>query len=49
MEKIQVVIYLKQDYSENESIWIDKNLSKKEITKIINKKFDVWYYYDILE
>lgn len=45
---IEVVVYLKEDYSINESIWVDRELSKEEITKIVNNKFEEWYYYDIL-
>lgn len=46
---IEVVVYLTYDYSINESIWVDKNLSKKEITKLVNEKFTTWFYYDILK
>jgi hypothetical protein len=44
---IEVIVYLSEDYSINESIWVDKKLSKQEITKIIDSKFKKWYYYDI--
>ena len=42
---IEVIVYLSEDYSINESIWVDKKLSKQEITKIIDSKFKKWYYY----
>jgi len=45
---VEVVVYLKLDYSENESIWVDNDLTKEEITKIVNEKFDLWYFYDIM-
>ncbi len=45
---IEVVVYLTEDYSINESIWVDNGLLKEEITKIVNSKFKEWYYYDIL-
>ena len=46
----EVVVYLKQDYSENETIWVGSELTKNEITKLIDSKFKEWYYYyyDIL-
>lgn len=44
---IEVVVYLKEDYSINQSIWVSNLLSKEEITKIVNSKFKKWYYYDI--
>lgn len=44
----EIVVYLKKDYSENKSIWVDNNLTKEEITKVVNDKFIEWYYYDIL-
>jgi len=45
---LEVVVYLTEDYSKNQSIWVDKKLSKEEITKIINDNFPKWYYYDLL-
>ena len=44
----EVVVYLKRDYSKNESIWVSNNLAKEEITKMVNNMFVEWYYYDIL-
>ena len=44
----EVVVYLKQDYSKNESIWVNGDLTKEQITKEVNDKFKEWYYYDIL-
>lgn len=45
----EVVVYLELDYSRNESIWVDNKLSKDEITALVNEKFPVWYYYDIID
>jgi hypothetical protein len=45
---IEVVVYLKKDYSENKSIWVNSELDKEEITKIVNQQFKEWYYYDII-
>jgi hypothetical protein len=45
---VEVVVYLTEDYSKNESIWVSNKLSKEDITKIVNDNFDKWYYYDIL-
>jgi hypothetical protein len=45
---IEVVVYLTEDYSINESIWVDNGLSKEDITKLVNTNFKTWYYYDIL-
>jgi hypothetical protein len=45
---VEVVVYLTENYSKNESIWVSRELTKEEITKIVNEKFKVWYYYDIL-
>lgn len=44
----EVVVYLKRDYSINESIWVSGDLTKEEITKEVNKNFKEWYSYDIL-
>ena len=44
----QVVVYLKQDYSENKTIYVSGDLTKEEITVIVNDTFDIWFYYDIL-
>lgn len=46
---IEIVVYLKRNYSKNESIWVDSNLTKDEITKIVNEKFKLWYFYDVLD
>lgn len=46
---MEVVIYLDSDYSENRTIWVDRELSKDEITKIVNERFQTWYSYDIFK
>lgn len=45
---IEVVVYLKPDYSSNESFWISSELSRQEITEEVNKRFKQWHTYDIL-
>lgn len=45
---VEVVVYLTEDYSKNASVWVSKELSDEDITKIVNDNFDIWYYYDIL-
>lgn len=45
---VEVVVYLTEDYSKSESIWVSKELMKEEITKKVNEKFEIWCYYDIL-
>ena len=44
---IEVIVYLKEDYSLNESIFVSKNLSKEQLTELVNQKFETWYYFDI--
>lgn len=44
----QVVVYLKEDYSINESIWVSEDLTKEQITNEVNKNFKEWYSYDII-
>lgn len=44
----EVVVYLTQDYSINESIWVSGDLTKEEITEKVNENFPIWFYYDIL-
>lgn len=45
---VEVVVYLTDDYSINESIFVLEGLSKSDITKEVNRNFDRWFYYDIL-
>ena len=44
----EVVVFLKADYSLSESLWVSGDLTKEEITKLVNDSFTEWYYYDIL-
>lgn len=46
---VEIVVYLTDDYTKNESIFVNDNLSKDEITDIINERFDYWFSYDIME
>ena len=43
----EIVVYLEEDYSKFEVIYLHEDLSPEEITEKINEKFDIWYYYDI--
>ena len=40
MKLIEVVVYLKQDYSKSESLYVRENLTKDQITKAVNKKYN---------
>lgn len=42
----EVVVYLKLDYSINESIYVRQELTNEEVTKLVNENFDEWCYYD---
>ena len=44
---VEVVVYLTENYSKNESIWVKNGLLKEEIIVIVNEKFNEWYYCDI--
>ena len=44
---IEVIVYLKEDYSLNESISVSTNLSKEEITELVSQNFETWCYFDI--
>lgn len=45
---IEVVVYLTEDYSKNESIYVDNGLTTDEIATIVNQKFKKWYYFDVM-
>lgn len=45
---IEVVVYLTKDYSLNESIWVNADLTREQITQTVSDKFPIWYYYDIV-
>lgn len=44
----EVVVYLTEDYSKNETIWVNGDLTKEQITEVVNEQFAEWYYYDIV-
>lgn len=44
----RIVVYLKEDYSENEEFVVLSSLTREEILKEVNKRYDVWYFYDII-
>jgi hypothetical protein len=47
---LEVVVYLDSEYKKNKSIFVRNELTKEEITKIVNKKFGKnWYSYDIID
>lgn len=43
----EVVIWLDNTYTKNKSIWVSGDLSKEEITKLVNEQFENWWSYDI--
>ena len=49
MMLIEIVVFLKPDYSVSERIWVDSSLTREEINKKVNEVFGEWYYYDIVE
>ena len=44
---LEIIVYLKEDYSINESIFVSENLTGEEITELVNQKFETWCYFDI--
>lgn len=45
---IEVVVYIKKDYSVNKSIFLPSNSTKEDIKIKVNSKFAEWYFYDII-
>jgi len=45
---IEVVVYLDENLTRNESIWVRPHLTKEEITNEVNNRFSWWFSYDIL-
>ena len=46
---VEVVVYLAQDYSKHESIWVQRGMAKEEVTERVHKAYPgIWFYYDIL-
>jgi hypothetical protein len=47
---MEIVIYKDDRYVNNETILLDKILSRKEIKELLDEKYgnDGWYSYDIL-
>lgn len=45
----EIVVYITNDYSKNESFHVDAKCTKEEITEMVNDKFgpEGWWYYDI--
>lgn len=48
-KQVEIVVYVEQiGIGKSKSIYVDKNISDKEIEDTVNEKFDVWYSYDII-
>lgn len=45
----KIVVYLTQDYKESDYFYLPLDISKEFITQEVNKKYKIWYYYDIWE
>lgn len=45
---VEIIVYLNEDYSINESIFVTKGLTKEEIKVIVDDNFEVWYYFDVV-
>lgn len=46
-EKYKITVFLSRDYTNSESFYMDKSYNKDQITDEVNKRFKMWYYYDI--
>lgn len=44
---LKIVVWLKEDYSEADKFECSNTLTKEQITEEVNKRYKVWYYYDI--
>ncbi len=44
----EIVVYITADYSANESIYVNDDLSRDEIIEIVNDNFETWYSFDII-
>ena len=43
----EIIVYLNQDYSVNETIYVDELLDREEITQQVNDNFSDWWSYDV--
>ena len=43
---VEIVVWLKADYSQSETIEVPANSTRDEIRKILNSRFKIWYYFD---
>lgn len=43
----KIVVYLKQDYSESDEFECPNSWNKEQITEEVNKRYKIWYFYDI--
>lgn len=46
---MEIVVYLTDDYSQNEIIWVSHGTTRDEIIKIINSQLKEWYSFDIIK
>ena len=44
---VKIVVWLKEDYSEADEFECSNTLTKEQITEEVNKRYKMWYYYDI--
>lgn len=44
----EIIVYTNKKYTEYESIWLPSNYTKDQIIKEIEKRFQVWFHYDII-
>lgn len=43
---IQVIIYLDDNQSKNETQWLPADYTREQINEFINKAYDKWYSWD---
>jgi len=43
---VEIVVWLKADYSQSETIKVPANSTRDEILTILNDRFGIWYYFD---
>jgi hypothetical protein len=45
--KYKIVVWLDENYTKSEDFECSIILTKEQITEEVNKKYPLWYYYDI--
>ena len=43
----KIVVFLRKDYSLCDYFYVQTGLTKEQITEEVNKRYPIWYYYDI--